>query len=323
MKACLLCDNSPILSIDCKPIDLALRIRSDGGAAATVYRCSCRPLEDDDLKALNWPLPAAGPILNPAAAAQRLQELAAGLDDKPAEGKRVASGAGAMAWIAPGEFGLGCDGPDAPACGPKHRVRLTKGFWIGQNLVTQSEWAALMPANPSRFQGSPYLPVETVRWEDAMRYCRLLTDREKAAGRVPEGYEYRLPTEAEWEYAGRAGSDEDAAAVPEQNWYDLTSTQQTHEVGGMPPNQWGLFDMQGNVRQWCYDAWYSYPKPEARAVDNPVHFGDPAKDEFVIRGGAWWSRIGTNAIFLRDMITSDKAVGVGFRVVLGPILARD
>ncbi len=323
MRAFLLCDNVPILSSDYKPMDLAFRIRAEGGAAATVYRCSCRPLEDDDLRGLGWPLAPAGPILDPAGAARRLKALTAGLDDKPAEGKRFASGAGAMAWVAPGEFGLGSDGPGAPACAPKHPVRLTKGFWIGQYLVTQGEWAALMPANPSRFQGSPYLPVDAVRWEDAMRYCRLLTDSEKAAGRVPEGYEYRLPTEAEWEYAGRAGTAEDAAAAADLNWYDLTSTQQSHEVGGMPPNRWGLYDMQGNVRQWCLDAWYTYPKPGAGAVDNPVHFGDPAKDEFVIRGGAWWSPKPPNAIFRRDMITSDKAVGVGFRVVLGPVLRRD
>ena len=199
-------------------------------------------------------------------------------------------------------------------------MRLTKGFWVGQNLVTQGEWAALTPANPSRFQGSPYLPVDAVPWEDAVRYCRLLTDREKAAGRVPEGYEYRLPTEAEWEYAGRAGTAEDAAAAADLNWYDLTSTQQTHEVGGMPPNRWGLYDMQGNLREWCLDAWYDYPKPGAGAVKNPVHFGDPTKDE--IRD----TRRGVVVVQMderhsrRDVTASDKAGGVGFRVVLGPVL---
>ena len=91
----------------------------------------------------------------------------------------------------------------------------------------------------------------------------------------------------------------------------------------MPPNRWGLYDMQGNLREWCLDAWYDYPKPGAGAVENPVHFGDPAKDEFVIRGGAWWSSKWTNAIFRRDLTASDKAGGVGFRVVLGPVLARD
>ena len=109
-----------------------------------------------------------------------------------------------MRWIPAGEFTMAeCDGKG------KHRVRLSQGFWIGQYTVTQEQWLRLFETNPSRFRGSPYLPVHCVTWEDAVRFCEELDSRERKAGRLPVGYKYRLPTEAEWEYACKAGSDED------------------------------------------------------------------------------------------------------------------
>jgi formylglycine-generating enzyme required for sulfatase activity len=324
-RACLLLDGVPRLEINNQPVDLALHIVSEGQSTSTVYRCSCRPVEDDDLRAVNWPLPPARLALDPKAAAKRLQERTAGLDNKPAEGKRFLAGAvsSPLTWIAPGEFDLGSRDPKAPEGTRKHRVRLTKGFWMGQYEVTQGEWAKLMPTNPSRFQGSPSLPVDSVRWEDAMRFCKELTGREKAAARLPEGYEYRLPTEAEWEYAGRAGSDEEFSVSPAQIWCLETSTQQPHEVGAFPPNAWGLYDMQGDVREWCHDAWYSYPKPEAGTVENPVHPGNPAKDEFVVRGGAWWMSRDKCGISARDRNLSTAVGHGGFRIVLGPAIRGD
>ena len=106
-----------------------------------------------------------------------------------------------MAWIPPGEFEMGSRDPKDEG---RHRVRLTKGYWMAQIEVTQREYNKVTGANPSRFAGSPYLPVDWVAWDQAAAYCRKLTDLEREAGRLPAGYEYRLPTEAEWEYACRA-----------------------------------------------------------------------------------------------------------------------
>ena len=120
-----------------------------------------------------------------------------------------------MAWIPPGDFEMGSRDPKDEG---RHRVRLTKGYWMAQIEVTQGEYSKVTGANPSRVTGSPYLPVDWVAWDEAAAYCRKLTELEREADRLPAGYEYRLPTEAEWEYACRAGSDEDFSVPEEWVW---------------------------------------------------------------------------------------------------------
>jgi formylglycine-generating enzyme required for sulfatase activity len=146
--------------------------------------------------------------------------------------------------IPAGTFTMG-EGSDGPA--PVHLVTISKPFFLGATEVTQAQWSVVMGGNPSKFKGDK-LPVENVSWDDAMAFCKKLTERERTAGRLPAGYIYTLPTEAQWEYACRAGTigryagDLDAMA-----WYDENSSRKTHPVGSKKANGWGLSDMHGNV----------------------------------------------------------------------------
>jgi WD40 repeat protein/formylglycine-generating enzyme required for sulfatase activity len=326
----LLFDGAPALFIRAWPADLQFRVIAGRGTSATIHRCSFRAVRAEDLNELGWQAIPEQVVVRPDEAARRLEGLVAGLGDRPVEGKRFAVGTTGrpMAWIPPGDFDQG-----AAVARPKdeerrHRVRLTRGFWMGQYEVTQGEWEQLLGANPSRARGSPYLPVDWVSWVDATRFCRELTRRESKAGRLPEGHEYRLPTEAEWEYACRAGSGEDYSVRPGGFWDQDTSGGQPHEVGEGEPNAWGLHDMHGNVWEWCADAWHEYPGPGAAVRVDPYHPGDPARDRFVLRGGAWWTPAESTWVPTGECRSSARernrsvAGGYrGFRVVLGPVLA--
>ena len=182
--------------------------------------------------------------------------------------------------IPAGEFLMGCSPGDNECDGderPPHRVRISKPFEMGKYEVTQAQWEAVMGSNPSRFKG-PDRPVEQVSWEDAQQFITRLNARN-------DGYRYRLPTEAEWEYAARAGSTgkyyDDLNQIA---WYRDNSGGQTQPVGRKQPNAWGLHDMLGNVWEWCSD-WYgegyyaSSPQADPRGPDS---------GEFrSLRGGSW------------------------------------
>jgi formylglycine-generating enzyme required for sulfatase activity len=239
-----------------------------------------------------------------------------------------------MVSIPAGSFSMGSDAPlnDAPYYNsanaqPVHSVTISEAFWMGATEVTQAEYQALMGVNPSHFSG-PNLPVEQVSWVDARAYCRALTAQEVALGNVEPGYEYRLPTESEWEYACRAGTTtefnmgadlfcDDARFV-----YSYHSNGQCHfftgpvDVGGYPANAFGLHDMHGNAWEWCIDSYSSY---SSGAVTDPfVTSGGLYR---VIRGGGWrnYSSYCRSAL-RRSGIPGNSSRDIGFRVVLAQVL---
>jgi formylglycine-generating enzyme required for sulfatase activity len=200
-------------------------------------------------------------------------------------------------WIPPGSFVMGS--PQAETGrrsneGPQTPVTLTHGFWLGEHEVTLGEFREVTgdaPKHPiPRFGLATDQAFANASWGEAMKFCAALTDRERAAGKLPEGYVYRLPTEAEWEYACRAGTSgsfnfgngEDETLLDENAWYSGNSSGTPQPVAGKRPNLWGLFDMLGNVEEWCLDYLGTYP---GSSVTNPV--GVIGGDFFVVRGGSW------------------------------------
>jgi formylglycine-generating enzyme required for sulfatase activity len=152
--------------------------------------------------------------------------------------------------IAPGEFTMGCS-PGDNTCTedekPAHHVQITKTFEIGKFEVTQAQWMAVMGSNPSTVKGDDH-PVETVSKNDVHDFLTKLNARN-------DGYKYRLPTEAEWEFAARAGDAGEPASLDDVAWYGANSGDTTHAVGQKKPNAWGLYDMLGNVREWVEDMY--------------------------------------------------------------------
>jgi formylglycine-generating enzyme required for sulfatase activity/serine/threonine protein kinase len=198
-----------------------------------------------------------------------------------------------LALIPKGTFIMGAAAHELGRCDDEraHNVTLSKDFYLGVTEVTQDQYKNLMGKNPSYFQGdkrneeSGNCPVENVSWEDALEFCRRLSElpEEKKSGRV-----YRLPTEAEWEYSCRAGSTttfyfgDDASQLGQFAWCDLNSIEITRPVGLKRPNAWGLYDMYGNVWEWCADWYGEYP---VDAVIDPA--GPGQGDARVYRGGCW------------------------------------
>jgi uncharacterized protein (TIGR02996 family) len=220
------------------------------------------------------------------------------------------------AFVPPGSFLMGGTVEDDEK--PVHRVTLTRGFFMGASAVTQAQWAAVMGTEPSYFKGSNR-PVERVSWEDARAFCAALSG---ATGRRVE-----LPSEAEWEYACRAG------ATTEYHFGDVISTdlanydgryswngspkgvyrEETTDVGSFAPNPWGLFDLHGNVSEWCADAYGPYTGDERTdPAGNDINSDNSSR---VMRGGAWvgsppWCR----AAFRYWDAPANRDNDLGFRV---------
>jgi len=197
--------------------------------------------------------------------------------------------------------------------GEEHEVTLTKPFKMGVHEITQAQYEQVMGVNPSEFKGANN-PVHRVSWNDAVEFCRKLSElpAEKEAGNV-----YRLPTEAEWEYACRAGTNtkysfgDDESDLEQYAWYDENSGKGTHAVGSKLPNAWGLHDMHGNVWEWCQDSFGDYPRG---AVTDPS--GATSSSRRVGRGGSWGHAAGycRSAFRLRGL-PSFRGSLLGFRVV--------
>jgi formylglycine-generating enzyme required for sulfatase activity len=163
--------------------------------------------------------------------------------------------------IQPGEFMMGCSTGDSDCKAderPTHHVQITKPFQIGKYELTQAQWQSVMGSNPSTIKGDDH-PVESVTKDETHDFLNKLNARN-------DGYRYRLPTEAEWEYAARAGSTTPyLGKLDEIAWYNDNSDDETHPVGTKKPNAWGLYDMEGNVREWVedmYSANYYSSSPE-------------------------------------------------------------
>jgi len=217
-----------------------------------------------------------------------------------------------LALIPAGKFMMGS--PDSEKGrvvneGPQHEVTISKPFYMGVTEVTQAQYEAVMGTNLSNFKGEAN-PVEQVSWNDAEGFCKKLSDKTRQA--------VRLPTEAEWEYACRAGtatafSFGDADSVlGDYAWYSANSGNTTHPVGQKKPNAWGLYDMHGNVWEWCADWYGDYPKG---AVTEPQ--GPASGTSRVLRGGSWvWDPEYCRSAKRRDDTPDGRDYGCGFRVVV-------
>lgn len=268
-----------------------------------------------------------------------------------------------LVQVAAGSFTMGhVDGypGSSPDEKPATKVTLTRPFWLGATEVTVAQWRQFVVAtgyvteaersgdgiwvstlnnNVEKREKTPGLswrspgfataddhPVVGVSWNDAQKFCRWLTEREGAAGRLPAGQIFRLPTEAQWEYAARAGTTDDLEDATEFAWYRQNSGGVLHPVGTKKANPWGLHDMQGNVWEWVHDWYGRYPGGEVNDYEGPPS----ANDRSVIkphheRRGGWMNDSGGHGIMTTNRWSSwgqDESNWVGFRVALAAAPAR-
>jgi formylglycine-generating enzyme required for sulfatase activity len=180
----------------------------------------------------------------------------------------VAQPAIELQWVAPGTFTMG---DNVMGYNP-YSVELTKGYWMGRYEVTQSQWMELIGVNPSGLEAVGHrIPVAMVSWAEAMAFCQKLTQREKEAGRLPEGYAYSLPTEAQWSKAAKEGKTPEMVVNPRAyGWFADNALGQTHPVGEKKADALGLFDLHGNVSEWCLDWYESLPDTAQRDPAGPA-----------------------------------------------------
>jgi formylglycine-generating enzyme required for sulfatase activity len=256
---------------------------------------------------------------------------AEGSDNPPVHGQAfiILSCGVKLNWVAPGRFQMGSPAAEAGRSndeGPQTEVRISRGFWLGIFTVTQEEWKAVaedvsgLNPEPSYFRGNR-LPVEQVSWDDCQKWLQELNTVEEAGNRLPHSFQYRLPTEAEWEFACRAGTStrfhfgDSDGQLADYAWYSGNSRNQIHPVGEKKINGWGFYDMHGNVWEWCED-WYGGPLPGGSVTDPK---GPVLGANRVFRGGSWgiapsrcrsayrvWNKPG-----YRDYT-------IGFRIALAP-----
>jgi formylglycine-generating enzyme required for sulfatase activity len=249
-----------------------------------------------------------------------------------------------LKWVPAGKFLMGTKDGGPKGQSPEHEVVLTKPFYMGIHEVTVGQWRQFVEATkyqtkPEKDGATPTWakppfvqtdehPVVCVGWVDAVAFCEWLTKKE-ASGAAPRG-KYALPTEAQWEYCCRAGSQatycfgDDDKELLQYAWIGRNAGKKTHPVGQLKPNAWGLYDMHGNVREWCADYYQltyykNSPKedPAGPTKSDPFNY---AKETRVIRGGGWFRTEGYCPSAFRLPHGNDQAGyhsdAVGFRVVL-------
>ena len=257
-----------------------------------------------------------------------------------------------LRWIPPGQFLMGS--PDNEVGrdfreGPRQSVTISRGFWLGEVPVTREQWAAVVRAatvgklwrkkglhpDPSQFKISPSLPVEQVSWEKCVTFCAALTEL------APVEQGFQLPTEAQWEYSCRAGTqsafndgsprtEPEAAemALANLGWFEKNSEQETHPVKQRQPNNWGLYDMHGNVWEWCRDVWKNdiYALRGAENVDPANLAGVEEIAARVVRGGSWSVRAQIcRSAYRRRNHPGGHWGSIGFRLFAGqePVLGAE
>ena len=234
-----------------------------------------------------------------------------------AQGARGQAGEIFVRWIPPGSFMMGS--PDSEEGRSfdetQHEVVLSQGFFMAETECTQGQWVMVMGSNPSNFKGANR-PVENVSWDVAVEYCRKLTAKQRAEGLLPDGWEWRLPTEAEWEYAARAGTT--GAHYGELDtiaWYGGNCGSKTHPVKQKTANAWGLYDMMGNVWEWCSDWYRDY---STGSVTDPT--GPSSGSGRVNRGGSWYDDAGrTRSAFRLGLDPGYRCISLGFRPALSSV----
>jgi len=240
-----------------------------------------------------------------------------------------------FAWVPSGQFDMGSPLPEharLPNEGPQGSVRFTRGFWAGVYEVTQAQYTEITGLKPAKFN-SPARPVESVNWEEAKVFCQLLTDFERDAGRLPVGYVYRLPSEAEWEYAARGGTntpfnfgvEADASlghfrgVYPRdrQDGLRAPAGYGTATVGRYQANAYGLFDVHGNVREWTLDRYNGRLEGDTQVDPRPRTVGR----RIAVRGGGWEDTAARVRSAVREEISPEvTSSALGFRVFLAPEL---
>ena len=210
-----------------------------------------------------------------------------------------------------GSNDAGPDGAETPAM----EVKLARPFWIAKYETTQNLWQAVMGANPSRWTG-PRNSAEMLTREEARKFCRLVTQRMRAAKLIDADQEVRLPSEAEWEYCARAGTTtkfswgDDATSANDYAWHKGNAAGNDPPVGAKKPNPWGLYDMHGYLREWCDDDWSARYQP---AIRDGAPWRDRGAAQGVTRGGSWKEDardLASGRRFATDLETRDDAIGL-------------
>jgi len=234
-----------------------------------------------------------------------------------------------LVQIRAGSFMMGSPASEAERSAHENQVRVTlsSDYWLGATEVTQGQWTTLMGTEPWKGEvyvkeGSNYA-ASNISWDDAASYIQKLTDRERQSGTLPSGYEYALPTEAQWEYACRGGQStaysfgDDAGQLAQYAWFDKNGydfgEKYAHEVGKKKANAFGLYDMHGNVNEWCRDSYVD------KLTGGTNVFNENGGSNRVFRGGCWYypaaycrsaDRAGVSSVSRRSYL--------GFRVSLDP-----